>query len=489
MKFKLSNLIWGSALLFTTGCKKFVESGDVNINPNKPAFVTLNTLLPAVEDATANSQGYVAFTTSLFSQQMAAYQSGPIDDDRNRDVRMSSAYYSLYQTSLTNSHLMIAMAQEQGSPSYAGIAHILFVYNLMMATDAWGEVPYSQAFQAPSILYPGYDKQEDLYPLMHAMLDSAINETQATNPAALKPGTDDLVFSGDMTAWLQTAYFIKAKLYMHTTKKGAAAAANSALTALGNGYTSGSKVFQLVYNDKNQNPWFKNVAGRIVGAVYTIGPSKRFIDALNGTSYPGLIDPRLTVLVDKKSSASYTGLLNGSGGTGNTTDVTNNTFFAKSAAPLLFGSYAEQKLMEAEALFLSNGGNAGSVGSTQAAYDAYYAGIAYNLKYLGIDTAAGLPGNDYLNNAQVAVGAAGLTLELIMRERQVALFLNPEAWDDVRRYDYNPALFTGMELPQNQDPEMSGNYIRRSGYPLDEINRNPNVPSDKKLFDKVWWDQ
>jgi len=102
----------------------------------------------------------------------------------------------------------------------------------------------------------------------------------------------------------------------------------------------------------------------------------------------------------------------------------------------------------------------------------------------------GVDGTAYLANPLVAVKLTGLTLELIMRERQVLLFLNPEAWVDVRRYDYNPLIFKGMALPANQDAGMTGLFIRRSGLPLDEINRNINAKAaDKPLFEKVWWDQ
>jgi len=77
-----------------------------------------------------------------------------------------------------------------------------------------------------------------------------------------------------------------------------------------------------------------------------------------------------------------------------------------------------------------------------------------------------------------------------MREKQVALFLNNEAWTDMRRYDYNPSLFRGVAVPQNQNQELGGAFIRRSFYPLDELSRNPNAQSEVvSLSEKVWWDK
>ena len=476
------------AIIAVTGCKKYVESGNVNVNPNKPADATLNTLLPAVENATASSHFWVAYTTSLFSEQMASYASGPINDDQNRDVRMGTAYQVLYLTALTNSKIIISKAAAQGSPFYSSIGKILFVLNMALATDTWGNVPNTEAFQAPAVLYPHYDKQEDLYPLLQKMLDDAIAESQqTTNPVNLKPATDDLIFGGDMVQWRQTAYLLKARLYIHTTKKGASAAAASALTALTNAMTPTSKDLQLVYNDKNLNPWQVNVSNRILTGNFTITPAKRFVDALNGTAYPGLVDPRIGILIDKKTAANYVGLQNGSSTTGNTTDLTVNTFFAKTGAPLLMASYAEQKFIEAEARFLANGGTATSVGSTQAAYDAYLAGINANMTKLAVPAASVTA---YVTNPLVAVGPAGLSMELILREKQIALFLNPEAWVDIRRYDYSAAIFKGMAVPLNQNLELNGNFIRRSLYPQDELNRNPNAQTEVLGLDqKVWWDK
>jgi hypothetical protein len=469
-----------------SGCDKFVEKGNVNINPNQPSTITLNTLLPAVEYSTANSQTSVAYITSMFTQTMAAYSSGPINDDQHRDVRISTGFSTIYQNGLNNSKILIDLATSQGSPHYAAIGRILFVTNLQLATDTWGDVPLTEAFKAPEILQPKYDAQQGIYDYMFAELDKAIAEIAQANPASLKPGIDDIMYAGAMTKWKEAAYFMKARLYSHLTKRGLASATTNALTALASGFSASANDFQLSYSDKLPNPWHVNVSGRISGsAVYTIGPSQRFLNATTGVLYAGLFDPRIDKLVAKSGTGTtYTGLSNGGGNNSiNNTNLTEATFYAGRTSPLVIGSFAEQKLMEAEMRFLANGGTATSVGSTPEAYTAYKAGIVAHLAKLGLPAT-------YANDPQVDVGASKLTLELILREKQVALYLNPEAWTDMRRYDYNPNLFKGMSLPLNQNTEMGGQQIRRAMYPLDEINRNPNAQAAlKAMTDKVWWDQ
>jgi hypothetical protein len=479
----LKYLLIGSCSISLFGCKKFVESGNPNINPNQPSFVTLNTILPAVEYSTANSQANVAYITSMLSQQMAAYTSGPISEDQYREVRIATGYSTLYLNGLTNSKIMLDLARSLGSPRYMAISRILFVTNLSLATDTWGDVPLSDAFQSPLVLYPHYDKQENIYPFMHKYLDSAITELAQANPAAYTPATDDLVYGGSAAKWIQAAWFLKARLYMHTTKKGAVAAATSALTALANGFTGNANDYQLTFSDKNPNPWWVNVSGRISGSsIFTIAPSKRFMDATTGVVYPGLVDPRIDTLV-KKSVAAYGGIANGAGSSSSNNNFTDVTYYGRKIAPLVIGSYSEQKLMEAEARFLANGGTTSSVGTTPEAYNAYWAGVIANCSKLGYDST-------YAKKAQVNVGAANLTLELILREKQVALFVNPEAWVDVRRWDYDPTLFRGMALPASIDASANNSFIRRALYPQDEISRNPNAAAAvQPISQKIWWDQ
>jgi hypothetical protein len=480
--FYITTLI--TLLTCFTSCKKFL-GGNVNVNPNKASSVSLNTLLPATIEFTATNHQSVAYITGLFAQQTAAYTSGPLNDDQHRDVRMSTAFINLYQNALSNLDVLVNQAAVQNSPAYGGIGKILQVMNLGMATDVWGDVPFTEAFRGTEELYPKYDKQQDLYPLMQTMLDEAI--ALLRQPATgFKPGIDDLVYQGRLDRWIKTAYVLKARYAMHLTKKGAAAAGGQALTYLANGYTSNAEDCQLIYNERNLNPWNRNVAVLIKSGNFRIAPSERFVDLMNGVAFPGLVDPRLPFLMSRGSATTWRGMPNGVG-TGSTVDITEATYYARASSPLMMVTYAEQKFLEAEARFLTNGGSANTIGTSQAAYDAHLAGITAHMDKLGVPVA---DRNAYLANPSVSPTAAALKLEHIMKEKSIAMYLHPEVWTDVRRYDYNPAVFRGMALPQNHNPALSGQFIRRALYPLDELNRNPSaVEAETTLTTKVWWDQ
>src|SRR5690606_15092334 len=115
------------------------------------------------------------------------------------------------------------------------------------------------------------------------------------------------------------------------------------------------------------------------------------------------------------------------------------------------------------------------------AYAAFQEGIRANMNKMGISAS---DRDAYLNHPSVAVGAAGLTLELIFREKWKALFLQPVVWDDARRFDY---AYEGFELPLNA---VQSTFIRRLVYPNVERSRNgANVPAVNSVIENLWWDQ
>lgn len=487
IKYLLTILI---VCLTFSSCDRFLGD-DTNIDPNRTKNASLATLLAASIEATSNNHYQIANTTSLFAQHTASYFVGLTDS--HYEVRMQDPWSAIYLGALTNLDILVEQATAQNAPHYVGVGKVLQAINLGLATDTWGDVPFSNAFEGVSNLHPAYDSQESVYQTIQKLLDEALVELQKPT-SALKPGTDDLAYGttaanagGNIPKWIKLAYALKARYALHTSKKGLQGPMQ-ALAALPLAFTSNSDDFQLVYNSVTKNPWHVNVALPINTGNFTIAPSEQLVGMMNAASYPGLIDPRLPLMFDRRTStAPFTGMQNGAALGGNT-NLTVNTYYARETAPVLMVTYAETKFMEAEAEFLVNGGTKTSVGSTQKAYDAYVAGITAHMDKLGVSPT---DRNLYLANPLVAVGPAGLTLELIMKEKYIATFLNPEGWVDVRRYDYDPLIYRGMTLPANHNPALNGQFIRRVLYPLDELNRNGEQVNKvvKGLAEKMWWDQ
>ena len=313
----------------------------------------------------------------------------------------------------------------------------------------------------------------------------------------------DLIYQGDLTQWIKTAYFLKAKYALHLSEVDQTAAISGVLENAANAYTSNNDDYQLTYNTRNFNPVYAGVVLPNQTGNSSVLISDQLVSLMDGTQIPfdGIdIDPRLPKITSKDSdSVEYRGAINGTAGlhfvgatsaenVGANTDFGENGFYSSQTAPVILGSYAELKFMQAEAYFLQNGGTATSTGGSAEAYAAYLEGIRANMDKLSV--AAG-DRDAYLADASVAVGAENLTMKLIMREKYIATFLNPESFVDLRRYDFSPDVFAGLELPRNQNETLNGQWVRRAQYPSTEQTRNGDqVQKVFKTIDTgVWWDR
>lgn len=447
---------------------------DVNTDPNRAQTVTLDALLPATIEATSNNHYLVASTTGQFTQHLASYFVGGTDS--YQETRIPLAWPGLYLAALNNLNVLVAQATEQNAPYYAGIGKILQALNLGMATDAWGDVPFSKAFQGETELTPAFDSQQDIYNTLNTLLTDAIALLQQPT-SALKPGADDLIYAGKTASWIKAAYALKARYAIHITNKDQATAITNALAAVPLAISSNADDFQLNYSSVNRNPWYNNVSSPITTGNFTVGPSEQIINLMNGTYY-GVVDPRLPKMFDNQGAATYSGLVNGQGGGGNSR-LSTTTWYAGATSPMLMVTFSEVKFIEAEASLLN--------GAADDAYNAYLAGIRAHLEKLNVDTAAR---RIYLTHPNIAVGSANLTLGHIMKEKYIATFLNPDAWTDVRRYQYSGTIYQGMSKPVNYNEALGGEFIHRVLYPNDELNRNGTEATAhvQPMQAKMWWE-
>ncbi len=91
---------------------------------------------------------------------------------------------------------------------------IMKAYGFQHLVDQFGDVPYSQAFQPSTILFPAYDKGIDVYHDLGKQLDAAIAliKASAANTMLANPGSSDIVFGGNMTGWKKFANSIKLRM-------------------------------------------------------------------------------------------------------------------------------------------------------------------------------------------------------------------------------------------------------------------------------------
>ncbi len=455
------------ALLFSS-CRKYLN---INQNPNAASEPPIAGLLAHGTNGSALTTFRVSNITSYYVQYLASPSSGS-DLDTYNSIDPSSTWNFIYDL-LTDMHSMRQLAVAKSLGAYEGLADILTAYNLQLSLNLWGDIPYTQAFQGATNFTAKYDDQQVLYDSCIALLNEGISLLSDPSVDGQLDSKSDFIHGGDNTAWIKTAYLLEARLLNEITKTSSYDPA-AVLAALSNSYASNDDDAQVGLFD-GPSPWAQ-VAINNAGLDLDGWLSSYFVNATDGATY-GVFDPRLPLITDTTQFGDYRGTKNGAGRIGSGTDqeecyLSVDKWYSIPGSPLQIATYAESKFMEAEAQFRS--------GQNQKAYDAYLAGIKAHMQKLNVpDTAI----TRYTTDPAVAVGAAGITEALIMKEKYIACFLLPVTWDDMRRNDYN---YKDFALPA--DAHLS-TFIRRVDYPSVEISTNGNNVPTVQLTDMLWWDK
>jgi hypothetical protein len=463
----------GLATIAFTGCQKWLD--DVADSPNTPIESSPAFLLTVAEISTFSTySGQLARQASILTQQSAGTDFQMIDIARY-DIKEGTnvnEWNQIYTDGLINPYTMINdPAYSEGNPYYVGIAKVIMAMNLGIATDHWGDIPYSEALQGIAgegeepVLEPSSDSQQDIYTSIQTLLDEAIAEfaKPATDNASV-PGGDDLIFGGDVAAWTTAAYMLKARYHNHLSQRDASGSASAALAALNNAGLSGTSddmnaVFGVNGNENNQ--WYAFTQNR--GGYIQMG--EFLMDMLEITSDTNMVDPRQSFIASMDANGGYSGTPVGS------VDQTTSTigaYFGSSTsnAPLI--TYVECKFIEAEAEL-----RAGNAGAAATAHNEAVTASVEQITGATIDStfAAMYASED----------GSSITLETIMNQKYIAMFSQAEVWTDWRRTGF-PTL-----SPNTVDAVVNGIPLRLPT-PRDERVTNSVITVNQNILDPVWWD-
>ena len=470
--FKIAYLLLPVALLFQS-CNKYIDT-DINTDPNAPAKVPLNLLLPTAEVGTVQAEGSDFILPTLYWMQQLegvasqagnqeAYSYVPTDGD-------NLWKWEMYAGVMMDCHQMMGQAETEKAPYYKGIAQTIMAYDLMQMTDLFGDIPYTKAFKGSANYHPTYDSQESIYKtILPNLLDSAIIElSKPASDNSVTPGGDDLIYAGDNTKWIKLAYSLKARLYIHLSKVSPSDAFTNALASVAKAFTSNDDDAILAFGstETNANPIYQMNEQR---TGYIGGLGAKLVDMMNGGTPDSAADddPRLKIYADTTgTNGSWVGYAAGAPA-GAACQI--GTYFSSISSPISVISYVEVKFIEAEALF--------QTGDLAGAANAFNEAVKKSLEKYGVSDTVWESTNANETNLTI-------TLAKIMNAKYVALYLNSEVYNDWRRHDDVIVITPAAgNLTKNIVP-------RRFLYPNDEISNNKaNVPIGITITNKVWWDK
>src|SRR4051812_12380702 len=122
-------------------------------------------------------------------------------------------WVTIYNGVVNNTKIIKQKARLVNNFYAIGIAQVMEGMALGLAADLWGDVPYTEKAQYPKISTPKFDTQAAVYASVQILLDSAINNLNATTGSVSK---EDFFYNGDRNKWKEAAHSEKARLYLHT---------------------------------------------------------------------------------------------------------------------------------------------------------------------------------------------------------------------------------------------------------------------------------
>ncbi|HVI47809.1 MAG TPA: SusD/RagB family nutrient-binding outer membrane lipoprotein [Chitinophaga sp.] len=476
--------IYFSAVLFFSlmtmgGCKKFL---DINTDPNHAADVPVTYLLSSAEGelsfAVGNTLAIAGGVWGQYWTQNPSSSQYKLYDQYSPDAStFGNVWEVMNSDALEDMQQVIDNGKATNKPQYVAIATILKVYTFQLSTDLWGDVPFSQALQGKNNLSPAYDKQSDIYNGLVKMLDDAIALINPDDPNV--PGNDDLIYQGDMNLWLRFANTLKLKIGLRLSKADPARAMSIVKSLEGKEFMGSGETGKQDFNATGgqQNPLYGAIAGAVLGKVQNLVASSTAIGFFNGHN-----DPRLKAFFDPTPAGTFVGIPQGSFNAQTSgapisppsakTGANANNPKSASAPVILISDY-ESSFLQAEAVVR------GWLSGDAAAL--YADGIRNNFAAYGV---TGVDG--YLAQPDIAfpVSGSAAQTEAIITQKWAAMCGNQciEAWTEWRRTGF-PSFFVlsqGSIIGPGRFPQI---FL----YPASELTRNPKVPPQHNVFDKVWW--
>ena len=458
-------------VLMFSGCEDFLN---VNVSKDSPTNLTVDQALPtacfyASQQVYDHAEYSVylsqALTTPSKSQTgVYAYSQGWEFLSMNRHPQWRRHFYDLG----ANINEMIRAAEKIDSKNFILIGRTIMLQSTMLTTDVFGPMPRSNAYTSTS---PTYDTQEEIYAWMFQEADDLIalyeNDAWINNvnniPITAKM---DRIFSGDMKKWGLYAKALKARLWIRKLPNWEnTPAVCSQIIALVDDVLNDPdwEEPQYVYtggtNEQNC-PWGSSAP--IINAwesrgnrLSTSTPTKFFAYAILG-SYPSKSTSRLSALdprTEKLMSPRGTGAsgsdairwLESNIGMDVSMKVTyypdlyattsGSNPYTKNNGYIALITDEELMFIKAEAQYWG--------GDIPSAYNTTKEAVLRNFQRLDIkEPVAAIDGNNAVKrygsffNIRLP-GASTFTIADLMQQKYVAMYLQPEQWNDVRRYNYS----------------------------------------------------
>jgi hypothetical protein len=492
------NLIVASLILLfavQSGCKKQL---DINQDPNfptldqgSPALVFPVGVLATIGETGGDLAILGGMLSQYFTQASLAQQYTDIDSYNlpTTDRFVTGPWSLMFPSALKNYQYVMDHAKASGDWNYYLMGTVMKAYTAQVLADLYDQMPYSEALQGTGNLDPKFDDGYTIYQTLLSSIDSALSMdfSASTNTA---PGTQDLVFGGNMDNWKAFANTLKLKIYLRMINAHPDVA-TAGITALYNSgaifLTTDAAVTNFTDAPGLDNPLYE-MNKRQLNTTNNLRASSTFVKWLEQNS-----DARIIYYFQVANPNSINqGDYENNNVTYQAAKTFRNTDNSEATDPVEFISLAESYFLQAEADYRYFGGsNAKSL---------YEQGVLAAFAATGNDGSSFIaPGGAYEWGNEKEAGAALDPISQIMRQKWASCAFGChgiEAFFERNRtgfpvispvYSDDPTYIPGQLVIVKNSVLPAGEMPRRMVFPYTETTINTNSPALVPITTPVWW--
>ncbi len=476
-------------LVLSTSCSK--DWLNINSDPNAILSAPDSLVFPSGVASVATVVGgqYAimgGIWSQFFTQNNTANQYKDLDGFNITTTTMDDQWDELYAGALEDFKYVREQAQQEKNWQLVLMSTVMEAYVYQVLVDLYDQVPYNEALLGSANMSPHYIGGQMVYDSLIMKINNA-EKLDFTAKTSKNPGSEDFLFGGNLTSWLQFANTLKLKIFLRqyyarptVTSAGIAAMVNDANFE---GFlTTNAAMTQYQAQNLKDNPLYEE-------NIRTLNFTGNL--AMSNTIYSWLIQNNDTFRLFKlflPGDNGYAALVQGDFLNPNSDSKLWSVFNESPTDPVYFITAAESYFLQAEAILRG----LITTGSVKAAYDK---GVLSAFQQLGIDGSSFIaPGGVY--EYKDSTLEANLEQIIVQKWASMAGTHGLEAYIEHTRTHYpkeslvkgtDPSYIPGQwTLPVNASIK---SFPKRLLFTDHEKDRNINTPAEVPVTTPVWWDK
>ncbi|MBR9999960.1 MAG: SusD/RagB family nutrient-binding outer membrane lipoprotein, partial [Cyclobacteriaceae bacterium] len=277
-------------ITFFVGCTDNFE--DFNTDKKNPAVVEGNALFSNGQKELMDQVNSTNVNLNIFKMMAQYWTETTYTDEANYNLVerniSGNIYLAYYREALKDMDEAARLIAEESDPvgeatkqNRLAIIEIMQAYAYNRLVDIFGSIIYSEALDIDNV-YPAYESGATVYSDLINRVNTAIGQL---DPGEGSFGASDLIYQGDVSAWIKFANTLKIKMGITLADYDASLAASTITSAVDGAFGSSADDAILHYlgSAPNQNPLYLDL---IASGRKDFVPANTIVDKMNELDDP-----------------------------------------------------------------------------------------------------------------------------------------------------------------------------------------------------------